>query len=432
MKRREFIKRLGAGGLAAAAGVGATHGQEQVGSARVVVIGGGFGGATTARYLKLGAPDLQVTLIERDRQYVTCPMSNDFIAGEREFSSLVRSYDHLRDRDGVRVVHDSVIAIEPEARVVVTESAARFPYDRLIVSPGIDFLWDRIEGYGPGAAERMPHAWKAGEQTQRLRRQLQAMPNGGVYVIAPPPNPFRCPPGPYERVSLIAHYLSTYKRRSKILILDAKDSFTKQPLFMQGWEELYPPGMIEWVAATEGGTVTRVEPEGMRVISEGGEHRPDVANIIPPQTAGHLAHTAGLTDESGWCPVDPRSFESRIHPNIHVIGDACIAGEMPKSGVSANTQAKVVVEAVLGLLGGVEPVEPTTLNACFSLVGPSYGISIAGIYRVQEGELRGVEGSGGISPIDASPRQRRLEAVFWKSWYENIVADTFGGSAASA
>lgn len=431
MRRRAFIRALGAGGVAAA-GLQRAFGQSDAKHARVVVVGGGFGGATAARYLKLGAPELQVTLIERNRQYVTCPMSNDFIAGEREFSSLIRGYGFLRDKGGVRVVHDSVTTIDPEAKEVVTESAARFPYDRLIVSPGIDFRWDAIEGYGPAAAEFMPHAWKAGVQTQRLRQQLQAMPNGGVYVIAPPVNPFRCPPGPYERVSLIANYLFTYKRRSKILILDAKDSFTKQPLFMQGWEELYPPEMIEWVAATEGGTVTRVDPEKMRVISEGGEYRADVANIIPPQQAGQLAQSAGLTDKSGWCPVDQRTFESRIHADIHVIGDACIAGEMPKSGVSANTQAKVVAEAVLALLSGGEPAMPTTLNACFSLVGPSYGISIAGIYRVQDGELRGVEGAGGTSPMEASLRQRRLEAVFWKSWYENIVADTFGGSATAA
>lgn len=434
MRRRDFIRALSAGGFAAAGlgtmGLGATRARAAA-TAKLVVIGGGFGGSTAARYLKLAEPEMDVTLIERDREYVTCPMSNAFLAGEREYSSLVRGYDHLR-RQSVRVVHDSVTTLDPDTRQVVTESGARFPYDRLIVSPGMDFRWEAIEGYGPAAAERMPHAWKAGAQTQLLRKQLQAMPNGGVFVIAPPPNPFRCPPGPYERISLIAHYLFTYKQRSKILILDAKDSFSKQPLFMQGWEELYPHDMIEWVAASEGGTVRRVDADKMIVVSDGGEHRADVANIIPPQQASQLASYIGLTDDSGWCPVDQRTFESRILPGVHVIGDSSIAGDMPKSGVSANTQAKVTVEAVLALLRDAEPIDPTTLNACFSLVGPSYGISIAGVYKLQEGELRSVEGAGGLSPMDASLRQRRLEAVFWKSWYENIVADTFGGSAAHA
>jgi sulfide dehydrogenase [flavocytochrome c] flavoprotein subunit len=401
----------------------ASHAQTR---ARVVVIGGGFGGATAARYLRLIAPSIQVTLVEPAKQYITCPMSNDYIAGERDFQSLVRSYAPLRAQR-IELIHDTVTRIDPAGRRVFLRAGNPLRYDRLVVSPGIDFQWGAIAGYDEAASQRVPHAWKAGDQSRLLHDQLQAMPNAGTVVIAVPAAPYRCPPGPYERVSLIAHYLTTYKRRAKVLVLDAKNEFIKQALFEQGWAELYPRGMIEWVPLDKGGRVTAVDPRAMTVTAEGDVHRGDVINVIPPQRAGALAHTSGLTDRTGWCPVDPRTFESTIHRNIHVIGDACIAGAMPKSGVSANTQAKVAAQAIVDLLNDRAPQPPSFLNACFSLVGPTWGISVAAVYEVgKDNTIVAVKGAGGVSPLDATQRHRRLESLFWNSWYENIIADSFG------
>ncbi|QKT02623.1 FAD-dependent oxidoreductase [Ectothiorhodospiraceae bacterium 2226] len=422
--RREFIKAAGAAGLVGAFGGWLPAARART-SAQVVVVGGGFGGAAAARYLKLLDPEISVSLIERDRQYVTCPMSNDYIGGNRAFDTLVHDFRALEEL-GIAVHHDSVVNVDAERRRVVTQTGAEHPYDRLILAPGIDFRWDALEGYDAAAAQVMPHAWKAGPQTQLLRRQLQEMRDGGLFVMVAPDNPFRCPPGPYERASLVANYLATYNRRGKVLILDPKDSFTKQELFMQGWDELYPRGMIEWVPGSQGGTVERIEVNTRTIVTAAGAQQADVANVIPPQQAGMLAHTLGLTDETGFCPVDQRTFESTRVAGIHVIGDSCIAGEMPKSGVSANTQAKVCAHAVLDILAEHEPTLPSLMNACFSLVGPTYGISVAAVYELTDKGITAVEGAGGVSPMDATPAQRRLESVFWRSWYENIVADTFG------
>ena len=276
---------------------------------------------------------------------------------------------------------------------------ATLDYDRLVLAPGIDLSFDALPGYTESAAEAMPHAWKAGAQTALLRRQLEAMPDGGTVVISAPANPFRCPPGPYERASLIAHYLKTRKPRSKLIILDAKDMFSKQRLFQAAWSELYP-GLIEWVGLSSGGKVTAVDPATRTFVTEFGEHKADVANVIPPQRAGRIAAAAGVADRTGWCPVDPVTFESRLVPNIHVIGDAAIVGGMPKSAFSANAQAKVCAAAVARLLRGEAPTEPKLINTCYSLVAPDYGISVAGVYRPVGGLLTDVEGAGGISPLE--------------------------------
>jgi sulfide dehydrogenase [flavocytochrome c] flavoprotein subunit len=425
VKRRTVLKLLSSTAALGFAGVWPLPSRAQT-RGTVVVVGGGFGGATAARYLRLIDPSLHVTLVEPARQFITCPMSNDYIAGERDFESLVRSYAPLRAQN-VNVVHDTVTRIDPRARRVFLRGGNPLPYDRLIVSPGIDFQWGAIAGYDEVASRRLPHAWKAGDQSRLLHDQLLAMPDAGTVIISVPASPYRCPPGPYERVSLIAHYLLTYKRRAKILVLDAKNEFIKQALFQEGWAELYPRGMIEWVPLDKGGRVTAVDPQAMTVTSDGGVHRGDVINLIAPHRAGALAHASGLADSTGWCPVNPRSFESTLHPNIHVIGDACIAGAMPKSGVSANTQAKVAAQAIVDLLNDRAPQPPSFLNACFSLIGPSWGISVAGVYEVgKDNTIVAVKDAGGVSPLKASLRHRRLESIFWNSWYENIIADSFG------
>ena len=394
--------------------------------ARVVVVGGGYGGATAAKYLRLMDPRIEVILIEKDEKFISCALSNEVLAGERTLSSLSFNYDPLAVYYGVSVVHDEVTGIDAIKRVAFTRSGQEYGFDRLIVAPGVNFRWNEIEGYDNAAAQLLPHAWYAGEQTLLLRRQLEAMPDGGKIYIVAPPNPYKCPPGPYERAALIAHYLKQHgKGRSKIIILDAKDSFAKQALFEEGWERYYP-GMISWVPASEDGRVLGVDAEKRTLYTEFEVHKGDVVNVIPPQKAGHIAEQAGLTDGQGWCPVDQQTFESKNRENVHVIGDACIAGTMPKSGYSANSQAKVCAAAIGALIDGAEPPLPSYINTCYSIIAPDYGISVAAVYRLENGKIVAVEGAGGTSPLNASAWERKMEATYARSWFDNITADIFG------
>jgi sulfide dehydrogenase [flavocytochrome c] flavoprotein subunit len=394
-------------------------------TARVVVVGGGFGGATCAKYLRRGDPAIGVTLVEPRRQFITCPFSNAVIAGLRDLASVTHGYEGLRQRHGVRLVHTSARAVDPTARQVMLDDGSRLPYDRLVLSPGIELRWDGIEGYDAKASEVFPHAWEAGPQTLLLRRQLEAMPDGGLVVIAAPAEPYRCPPGPYERASLISHYLKTHKSRSKLLILDAKNAFSKQELFRTAWERLYP-GLIEWLPQSQSGRVIRVDAGARTVSTDFDEYQPAVANIIPPQQAAAIARSAGLDDGKGWCQVRVSSFESTVHAGIHIIGDAAIANPMPKSAFSANNQAKSCAAAVVALLRGQPVPAPALMNTCYSLVAPDYGISIAAVYRVVDEKIVTIDGSSGVSPLDAPAETRALEAEYARSWYTNITADTFG------
>jgi sulfide dehydrogenase [flavocytochrome c] flavoprotein subunit len=394
-------------------------------TASVVVIGGGFGGAAAARALRRFAPAAKVTLIEPARQFHTCPFSNYVLAGFRTMADITHGYDGLRGA-GIDVVHDTAVVIEAAARTIRLASGGAISFDRAIVSPGIDFRWDQPNGYGEQAALQMPHAWKAGEQTVLLRRQLEAMPDGGLVILAPPSNPFRCPPGPYERAAMIAHYLKAAKPRSKILILDAKDAFSKQRLFQDGWKQLYGE-MIEWVPAAKGGKIARVEPQNLTVVTANGErHRGAVVNLIPPQMAGHVARNSDLATDAGWCPVDPATFEATRHRNVHVIGDACIAGAMPKSGFSANSQAKVAALAVADALAGRPTATPTYVNTCYSLLAPDYGISVADVYRAGSNGIAAAPNAGGLSPADAGADIRRAEARYAEGWYAAIAHESWG------
>ncbi len=423
MTRRDFVRLLaGTTGLSLA---GFPLVSRALYKARVVVVGGGFGGATAAKYLRLADPRVEVVLIEKDKQFVSCALSNEVLAGERDLESLAFGYKALEAYYGVKIVHDEVTGIDPIQKHVSTRGEQRLGYDRLILSPGVAFKWGAIEGYDEAASQVMPHAWFAGEQTLLLRRQLEAMPEGGKVFIVAPPNPFKCPPGPYERAALIAHYLQhANKRTCKIVIFDAKDAFPKQALFVQGWEEHYP-GMIKWIPASEDGNVVRVDPETLTLHTEFDEHKGDVVNVIPPQKAGTIAELAGLTDDSGWCPVHQRTFESTVHKDIHVIGDACIAGAMPKSAYSASTQAKVCATAVAALIDGNTPLEPSYVSTCYSLLAPHHGISVVGVYRLVNNEIVAVEGAGGVSPLDATDWERKMEAAYARSWFRNIISDIF-------
>jgi sulfide dehydrogenase [flavocytochrome c] flavoprotein chain len=393
-------------------------------AARVVVIGGGFGGASCARALRQIDPKLQVTLVEQSRTFIACPFSNNVVAGLRAIEKQQFGYEKIAAA-GVTVAAQTATAVDPAARTVKLSDGTSLAYDRLVLSPGIDLRFDALQGYDEAAAAKMPHAWKAGEQTLLLRTQLEAMDDGGLVVITVPANPYRCPPGPYERASLIAYYLKTRKPRSKLIILDAKDSFSKQRLFQNAWSELYP-GMVEWVSLSQGGKVNAVDPATNTLITDFGNHTPQVANVIPPQRAGRIAQIAGAADRTGWCAIDPVTFESRSVPNIHVIGDACIAGGMPKSAFSANAQAKACAQAVVTLLAGGSPASPKLINTCYSLAAPDYGISIAGVYAPKNGLLTDVEGAGGVSPLDVPRDFRAREAEYAQSWFATITAEVFG------
>jgi len=390
----------------------------------VVVVGGGFAGASVARALKQLDPRLPVTLVEANRAFTACPFSNGVIAGLRDLSAQQFSYEKVV-ADGIVLAPGTANLVDTQARTLIVGDGVRLRYDRLVLAPGIDIRWDALPGYDLPAAERMPHAWKAGEQTLLLRRQLEAMEDGGLVVISAPANPFRCPPGPYERASLIAYYLKTKKPRSKLIILDAKDAFSKQRLFQNAWKELYP-GLLEWVSLSMGGKVTAVEPATNTLVTDFGRHDAKVANVIPPQKAGRIAELAGVADRTGWCPIDPVTFESKLVPNIHVIGDATIAGGMPKSAFTANAQAKVCAAAVAKLLKGETPPEPKLINTCYSLVAPDYGIHVAGVYRPVNGVLTEIEGSGGVSKADAPRDVRAMEATFADSWFKTITSEVFG------
>jgi sulfide dehydrogenase [flavocytochrome c] flavoprotein subunit len=421
---------MGSVSLASVMGLGATRAGAAV-NAKVVIVGGGYGGAIAARYLKMAEPGLDVVLIEKNKQYVSCPLSNTVLAGFGKLEDLTFGYDGLA-KHGVTVVHDTVESIDPQARKVKISGGKTFDYDRAIVAPGVDFKWGAVKGYDEATSLTIPHAWKAGPQTTLLANQLKSMKDGGVVVITVPDNPFRCPPGPYERAAMIAHYLKQHKPRSKIIILDAKDKFSKQPLWLQGFAQHYGEqfeksgAMLEWVPASKGGEVEAINVSTRTAINvTGKEYKADVLNVIPPQHAGKIAHTTGLVNEKGWCPVNFTTFESTKHKNIHVIGDACVGGAMPKSGYSAASQAKVAVAAIIASLRGVEPDEPSLINACYSVVTPDHGISITGIYRVKDGQLVEVPGSGGISPMNATPAFRKIEIAHGHSWLKNITGEMF-------
>lgn len=427
INRRQFLKYMGSGSaLLAAIGPLSSCTKTPKATGRVVVVGGGFGGSTCAKYLQRFDPMLDITLVEPGKRFVTCPFSNMVMTGMREMDSISYDYSVQRKR-GINIVHASVKDIDPVNKRVTLDNGKQLGYDRLVLSPGIDFRWDAVEGISAADADTIPHAWQGGAQTTVLRDQLTAMPDGGVFIIAPPGNPFRCPPGPYERISLVANYFKQHKPNAKILVLDHKDKFSKQPLFTQGWEALYP-GMIEWISGSKGGRVYRIDPATREIETESGDrHKGDVVNYIPQQKAAPIVHRAGLTNNDGWCPVDQRTFESSIHPGIHVIGDASIAGKMPKSGFAANSQGKVCAAAIVSALHSVPMPDPSYVNTCYSLVGPDYGISVAAVYRYGKDKgIYKVKGSGGVSPKDADKFFRQQEARYAEGWYASITSDAFG------
>jgi sulfide dehydrogenase [flavocytochrome c] flavoprotein subunit len=391
-------------------------------AARVAVVGGGFGGASCVRALKQIDAKLQVTLIEPNRTFMACPLSNEVIAGLRDIEAQQISYDRII-AEGVTVIAQAAVKVDPQTRIIGLADGQSLNYDRLVLAPGIDIRFDALPGYDEEAAARMPHAWKAGEQTLLLRKQIEAMADGGTVVLAVPAGPSRCPPAPYERASLIAHYLKAKKPRSKIIILDAKDAVPQQRLFENAWAELYP-GMIERVSLSQGGRVTSVDAATNTIVTDFGSYTAEVANVIPPQKAGRIAAIAGAVDNTGWCPVDPVTFASKLVPDIHVIGDACFGGVIPKSASAANAEARACAAAVASLIAGQQPATPRLTGACYSTIGPGYAFSQSGIYQPKDGMFAEVESRA--SPVDAPREVRAQEADKAQSWYKAITADAFG------
>jgi len=392
-------------------------------SARVVVIGGGFAGASCARALRKTDPKLDVTLVEPNATFTSCPLSNEVIAGLRDIAAQQFTYDKIA-AEGVRVIAQAASAIDPHARKVTLADGSVLAYDRLVLSPGIDLDFKAIQGYDDAAAEIMPHAYKAGAQTLLLRRQVEAMEDGGVVAIAVPANPMRCPPAPYERASLIAHYLKANKPRSKVLILDAKDEFSQQKLFEQAWTALYGE-LIERIPLSQGGRVTEVNVADRTIVTEFGNYNPQVTNVIPPQKAGLIAAAAGAADHTGWCPIDPITFASKLVPDVHVIGDACLGGGIPKSAAAAQAQGKACAAIIAAQLAGRTPEPPTLTGVCYNTVAPGYAFSLAGVYRPKGDIFAEVEG-GGTSPIDAPLATRAKEAEAANAWYKTLTGDAFG------
>ncbi|MDP2620183.1 MAG: NAD(P)/FAD-dependent oxidoreductase [Hyphomicrobiales bacterium] len=418
LTRRQFSSLTGAALLAPLA----PRIARAQGKPRVVVIGGGIGGATVARYLA-GTAAIDVTLVEPKRRYVTCFFSSLYLAGLRSLNSLSHGYETLAQQYSVKVVPDRATAIDPAAKTVATEGAGKLPYDRLVLAPGVAFKFDGIEGYDEAASKIMPHAWNAGPQSELLRRQIESMEDGGVFVIVAPPDPFRCPPAPYERASLIAYYFKQYKPRSKILILDAKDRFSGQELFQDAWARYYP-GMIEWLPAQFTGGVTAVDAKARWVVTAGETFKAAVANVIPAQMAGDLARQSGLADASGWCPVNPVSFESTLLPDIHLVGDAIIGGDMPKSGFSANSQAKACAFAIAASLTGSERFPPHLFNSCYTFLAPDDAFTNAINFAPDGGKIKTVNSF--ISKVGESAESRRRIAHQAVGWYAAFSQDVFG------
>jgi len=423
LTRRQFVKWIGTTTFLGSVGFPMLSFAKT--NAHIVIIGGGFGGVTCAKYLRRFDSSLKITLIEKNSQFVTCPFSNAVIGDLYNIDFITHKYDKLNTRHGINIINDTAIEIDPVSKKIKLRNGNSIRYDRLVVSPGIDFHWNAIEGYDAAASQTLPHAWKGGSQTVLLKKQLQAMSDGGTVIIAPPENPFRCPPGPYERASLIAHYLQQHKPKSKVIILDSKDKFSKQTLFQDAWDSFYPD-MIEWVPASDGGKVTRVDVKNKVVVADDEKIKADVINIIPPQKAGNIAHITGLANKQGWCPVDQKTFRSTQHKDIYVIGDASIAGKMPKSGYAASSQGKVCAAEMVAELQGKTVGVSSWVNTCYSLITPDYGISVAAVYRLTNKGIVGVKGAGGVGPREVPAETRRKEAMYAEGWYRSIISDMFG------
>ncbi|WP_028466947.1 NAD(P)/FAD-dependent oxidoreductase [Nisaea denitrificans] len=421
LSRRSILKGAAASAALTTAPMimGASHGKP-----KVVVVGGGAGGATVARYLaKDSKGALDVTLIEPTRTYFSCFFSNLYLGGFRSLESLGHTYGTLASEYGINVVHDWAVGVDRDKKTVSLAGGAALPYDRLVLSPGIDFVDGSVPGWDVTKQNHMPHAYKAGSQTELLKAQVEAMRPGGVFAMVAPPNPYRCPPGPYERVSMVAHMLKEKNPKAKILIFDPKKKFSKQGLFQAGWENSYP-GMIDWLDSEFTGSLEEVRPESMELVVGGEVTKADVVNVIPAMKAGRIAELAAITNDKGWAPVVPATLQSREDENIHVLGDSAHQGDMPKSGFSANSQAKVAANAIRGALTGSKVFPAKFSNTCWSLIGTNNGVKVGAAYEATAEKIAKTSGFISQNGEDAALRKQTYEESI--GWYAGISKDMFG------
>lgn len=463
--RRQFLKLMGLGILTTAGMSHYVRASEQ--SPHIVVIGAGVGGATFAKYMRLYAPNVKVTIIEPNQAYLRPYGSSEVIVGHASMQDITISYEQLQKKYGIQFIFDRAKNVDFNQQTVTTNGGTTLHYDRLVVSPGIDFHFDAIEGLSQEVSDKvMPHAWIPGAQLTLLTEQIKNLPQGGTVLVCPPPNPYRCPPGPYERAGLITQYLKEHNPTAKVIILDPKSGFTTDVTMLQAWNRLYQfnipddfkgysmesllaagfseteakeqlaafkpikhdkPGNLSWVMGSQGGRVLRVDAQNKVVYTEGGEYKADVINLIPPMKAGKIAFEWGLTDASGWCPVDRHTFESSLHKNVHVIGDSCIADAMPKSGFSANSQAKVVALQLKALLSGQPVQEVVFQNTCYALAGnKDYGQFVSDVFRVKDGKIVR-ENNPRYLPLNLNADDFRyaLSGFYTNNWMKSFSDDCF-------
>ena len=417
LDRRTFMGTAAAATIAAPSVFAGAHGKP-----RVVVVGGGAGGATAARYVaKDSKGAIDVTLIEPTRSYYTCFFSNLYLGGFKEVEDIGHSYGKIAAA-GVNVVHDWAVGVDRDNKTVSLAGGSSVPYDKLILSPGIDFVDGAVDGWDLSSQNAMPHSYKAGSQTELLKAQLASMPTGGVFAMVAPPNPYRCPPGPYERVSMIAHHFKMNNPTAKIIVADPKPKFSKMGLFQEGWANHYD-GMIDWIGKDFGGGEVSVDPGAMTVTIDGETTKVDVCNVIPAMKAGGIAHQAGVT-EGNWAPVNAADMSSKVDSDIHVLGDSSQQGDMPKSGFSANSQAKVCANAVRGALTGSKVFPAKFSNTCWSLVATNDGIKVGATYEATEEKIAKIEGF--VSKTGESAELRKATYEESEGWYSGITADMFG------
>ena len=418
LNRRDFLKATGAAGVVT---LGGCAGGSSKATGHVVVVGGGYGGATAAKYLRMWSNgSVEVTLVERNTEFISCPISNLVVAGEKTLADITVSYEGLK-KWGVRVIHDDVVGIDTEKRRIKLAKQGELAYDRAVLSPGIDFMWDQVPALKNAEAQaKILHAWKAGPQTVALRKQLEDMKDGGTYALTIPKAPYRCPPGPYERASMIAHYFKTKKPKSKVLVLDAnEDVVSKKGLFVKAWTDLYK-GTLEYRPNSE---LRDVDVANRTAILEFDKVKVDVLNVLPPQRAGALVAQSGAKlANNRWAEIDWLSMESVNVKGVHILGDSTLSAPlMPKSGFMANQHGKVAAAAILNLLAGEAPsTEPMMSNTCYSFVDAKSAIHVASVHKY-DGEKKtmiAVPGSGGVSSA-----RSEIEADYAMGWAKNIWAD---------
>ena len=414
--------------------------------AKIVVVGGGVGGATVSKYLKLFNPKLDVTLIDRNPHFIRHYGSSEVITGAITMDDLTVSYDALKSNYGIKVVQDTIVGLDANKKTVVGVRD-RYTYDKLIVSPGVELLYEKLPGYSAELAHtKIPSGWIAGPQTQLLANQLQSMRQGGTFLLVAPPNPYRCPPGPYERAALVTQWCNKHNPTAKVIITDPKNDFVTDQTMILGWNRLYgfpipesykealgkyaSPGcdncQLSWIQAKDGGKPLSLDAKNMTVTTEAGTIKADVINIIPPMRAANVALAMGLANQTGFCPVDRRTFESTIIPDVYVLGDASIADAMPKSGFSANTQGKNTARAIVEQLAGHEIPEPVWSNTCYALAGEDYGLFVADVFRLVNGKISRVNTRARYQFLTASREEQTLAAHYLHSWMNTITADSFG------